>query len=199
MWATTVIPGLGYGSVADITELLKRWSAGDAKAFDDLAPLIYRELKSLSQRVLLNERYAPTLNCTALVHEAYLRLVGQTRMEWSGRAHFFGAAAQIMRRILVDHARQRLASKRGAGATHEALDKAVAVSLEPDLDVIAVHEALEELTVEDPESARVVELRFFGGLSIEETAEILETSPSSITRIWSFARAWLYRRLNPSA
>ena len=190
---------LRYGGVPDITELLNRWSAGDAKALDDLAPLIYSELKSLAQRALLNERYAPTLNCTALVHEAYLRLVDQTRMKWSGRAHFFGAAAQIMRRILVDHARQRLARKRGAGTAHEALDKVVAVSLEPDLDIIALHEALEELTAEDPESVRVVELRCFGGLSIEETAEVLETSPSSVTRIWSFARAWLYRRLNPSA
>jgi len=99
----------------------------------------------------------------------------------------------------VDHARQRLARKRGAGTAHEALDKVVAVSLEPDLDIIALHEALEELTAEDPESVRVVELRCFGGLSIEETAEVLETSPSSVTRIWSFARAWLYRRLNPSA
>src|SRR5690349_8939712 len=117
-------------------------------------------------------------------------------MEWNGRSHFFGAAAQIMRRVLVDHARQRLTGKRGAGAEHEDLDKAVAVALEPDLDVIALHEALEEMTIEDPESARVVELRCFGGLSIEEAAEVLETSPSSVTRTWSFARAWLYRRLN---
>lgn len=180
----------------DITDLLNRWSRGDRKAFDDLAPLVYQELKSLAQRALLNERYALTLNCTALVHEAYIRLVDQSRMAWSGRAHFFGAAAQTMRRILVEHARQRLAGKRGAGAVHEELDKAVAVALEPDLDVIALHEALEELAGEDPESARVVELRCFGGLSIEETAEVLETSPSSVTRTWSFARAWLYRRLN---
>jgi RNA polymerase sigma factor (TIGR02999 family) len=182
--------------VPDITDLLNRWSTGDRKAFDDLAPLVYQELKSLAQRALLNERYALTLNCTALVHEAYIRLVDQSRMAWSGRAHFFGAAAQTMRRILVEHARQRLSRKRGAGAAHEELDKAVAVALEPDLDVIALHEALEELAAEDPESARVIELRCFGGLSIEEAAEVLETSPSSVTRTWSFARAWLYRRLN---
>jgi len=181
--------------MADITELLHRWGAGDRKAFDDLAPLVYSELKSLAQRALINERNAPTLNCTALVHEAYLRLVSQTRMDWSGRAHFFGAAAQIMRRVLVDHARQRLARKRGGGAAHEVLDITVAVALAPDLDVIALHDALEELAAEDPESARVIELRCFGGLSIEEVAEVLETSPSSVTRIWSFARAWLYRRL----
>ena len=180
----------------DITDLLNRWSTGDRKAFDDLAPLVYQELKSLAQRALLNERYALTLNCTALVHEAYIRLVDQSRMAWSGRAHFFGAAAQTMRRILVEHARQRLSRKRGAGAAHEELDKAVAVALEPDIDVIALHEALEELAAEDPESARVIELRCFGGLSIEEAAEVLETSPSSVTRTWSFARAWLYRRLN---
>jgi len=182
--------------VPDITDLLNRWSTGDRKAFDDLAPLVYQELKSLAQRALLNERYALTLNCTALVHEAYIRLVDQSRMAWSGRAHFFGAAAQTMRRILVEHARQRLSRKRGAGAAHEELDKAVAVALEPDLDVIALHEALEELAAEDPESARVIELRCFGGLSIEEAAGVLETSPSSVTRTWSFARAWLYRRLN---
>ena len=180
----------------DITDLLNRWSTGDRKAFDDLAPLVYQELKSQAQRALLNERYALTLNCTALVHEAYIRLVDQSRMAWSGRAHFFGAAAQTMRRILVEHARQRLSRKRGAGAAHEELDKAVAVALEPDLDVIALHEALEELAAEDPECARVIELRCFGGLSIEEAAEVLETSPSSVTRTWSFARAWLYRRLN---
>jgi RNA polymerase sigma factor (TIGR02999 family) len=182
--------------VPDITELLNRWSAGDVRALDDLTPLVYRELKSLAQGALRHERHAPTLNCTALVHEAYLRLVDQSRLSWSGRGHFFGAAAQIMRRILVDHARQRLARKRGSGTAHEELDKAVAVALEPDLDVIALHEALEELAVEEPESARVVELRCFGGLSIEETAEILETSSSSVTRTWGFARAWLYRRLS---
>ncbi len=180
----------------DITELLNQWSGGNRKAFDELAPLVYSELKSLAQRALLNERSAPTLNCTALVHEAYLRLVQHDRIQWSGRAHFFGAAAQVMRRVLVDHARQRLARKRGAGAKLEDLDKVVAVALQPDLDVIALHDALELLAAEDPESARVVELRCFGGLSIEETAEVLGSSPSSVTRTWSFARAWLYRRLN---
>jgi len=181
--------------VPDITELLNRWTEGDRDAFDNLASLVYAELKSLAQRALLNERHAPTLNCTALVHEAYLRLVDQNRMVWSGRAHFFGAAAQIMRRILVDHARHRLRKSAALAPPHEELDKAVAVALEPDLDVIALHEALEELVIQDPESARIVELRCFGGLSIEETAEILDTSSSSVTRLWGFGRAWLYRRL----
>ena len=180
----------------DITELLNRWSTGDAQAFEDLVPLVYTDLKRVANRALQNERHANTLDCTALVHEAYLRLVDQNRMQWNGRAHFFGAAAQVMRRILVEHARHRLALKRGAGAIHEPLDNIVVVSLEPDLDVIALNDALAELAKADPESARVVELRCFGGLSIEETADVMNTSESTITRIWSFARAWLYRRLN---
>ena len=182
--------------MADITDLLNRWSAGEQGAFDEMIPLVYGDLKHVAQRTLRNENHAPTLDCTALVHEAYLRLVDQTRMQWSGRAHFFGAAAQAMRRILVEHARHRLAQKRGAGGVHEPLNKVVAVALEPDLDVIALNDALEELMSADPESARVVELRCFGGLSIDETAEVMDTSPSSVTRLWSFARAWLYRRLS---
>jgi RNA polymerase sigma factor (TIGR02999 family) len=178
----------------DITALLNRWSDGDSQAFDQMMPLVYLDLKRGAHRALLNERHS-TLDTTALVHEAYLRLVDQNRMRWNGRGHFFGAAAVAMRRILVEHARQRLAKKRGEGAGHEPLDKVAAVALEPDLDVIELNDALEELAVSDPESARVVELRYFGGLSIEETAEAMETSPSSVTRLWSFARAWLYRRL----
>ena len=182
--------------MSNVTELLNRWSAGDSQAFEDMVPLVYADLKRVAQRALINERHALTLDCTALVHEAYLRLVDQTRMQWSGRAHFFGAAAQVMRRILVEHARHRLAQKRGSGAVHEELDKFVAVAMEPDLDVIAINDALDELMVEDPESGRVVELRCFGGLSIEETAEVMGISPSSVTRIWSFARAWLYRKVS---
>jgi RNA polymerase sigma factor (TIGR02999 family) len=185
--------------VNSVTDLLNRWSAGDAQAFEEMVPLVYGDLKRVAQRALVNERHAKTLDCTALVHEAYLRLVDQTRMQWDGRAHFFGAAAQVMRRILVEHARHRLAQKRGAGAVHESLDKFVAVTLAPDLDVMAINDALDELTVADPDSARVVELRCFGGLSIEETADVMGISPSSVTRIWSFARAWLYRRVSGDA
>jgi len=181
--------------VADITDLLNRWSAGDQQAFDEMVPLVYEDLKRLAERNLRMERRSPTLNCTALVHEAYLRLVKQDRMGWNGRRHFFGAAAGLMRRILVDQARRRLAERRGAGAGHEPLDAFLAVALEPDLDVMALHEALSQLATEDPESARVVELRCFGGLSIEETAEVLDSSPATVSRIWTFARAWLYRRL----
>jgi RNA polymerase sigma-70 factor (ECF subfamily) len=185
------------GSKKDITELLNRWSSGDAQAFGELVPLIYDDLKRSARRALLNEHHGRTLDTTALVHEAYLRLVGPTRMQWQGRAHFFGAAAVAMRRILVERARHRLAGKRGMGVEHEPLDRVVSVALEPDLDVIQLNDALEELESSDPESARVVELRYFGGLSIEETAEAMDTSPSTVTRLWSFARAWLYRRLNP--
>ncbi|HTS49111.1 MAG TPA: sigma-70 family RNA polymerase sigma factor [Bryobacteraceae bacterium] len=185
--------------MADITDLLNRWSGGNKQAFEELVPLVYDDLKRVAQRNLRNEHNVFTLDCTALVHEAYLRLVDQDRMQWNGRAHFFGAAAQVMRRILVEHARQRLSQKRGSGAFHEPLDKALGVAMEPDLDVVALDDALEELTVSDPESARVVELRYFGGLSIEETAETLQTSPSSVARLWSFARAWLYRKLCDAA
>lgn len=189
-------PAAYHKSVPDITDLLNRWSEGDSQAFDEIVPIVYRDLKRIAQQTLQNEQHAVTLNCTALVHEVYLRLVDQTRMHWSCRAHFFGAVAQVMRRILVEHARHRLAQKRGAGAPHESLDNAVAVALAPDLEVTALSDALDELTAADPESARVVELRCFGGLSIEETAEVMNTSASSVTRLWSFARAWLYRRVH---
>src|SRR5450432_1849882 len=186
---------INRGSVADITDLLNRWSSGDPQAFDKFVPIVYGELKTVAQSALRQEHHVRTLNCTALVHEAYLRLVDQTRMQWNGRAHFFGAAALVMRRVLVEQARRRLADKRGAGAVHESLDDQLAVTLEPDLNVVALNQALDELAAGDPESARVVELRCFGGLSIEETAEVMEISPSSVTRLWSFARTWLYRQL----
>jgi RNA polymerase sigma factor (TIGR02999 family) len=185
------------GAKNDITELLNRWSGGDPQAFDELIPVVYNDLKRSARRALSNEHHAKTLDTTALVHEAYLRLVDQTRMQWQSRAHFFGAAAVAMRRILVEHARHRLAEKRGKGVEHEPLDRVASVALEPDLDVIQLNDALAELESSDPESARVVELRYFGGLSIEETAEAMDTSASTVTRLWSFARAWLYRRLNP--
>src|SRR5581483_9269723 len=158
-------------------------------------PIVYESLKQVAGRALLDERRAQTLNTTALVHEAYLRLRSQSGMQWEGPAHFFGAAARLMRRILVEHARRRLAEKRGAGAPHTQIDNLIAVAMEPDLDVLALDRALEELARTDPESARVVELRCFSGLSIPETAEIMGISPSSVSRIWVFARAWLYRRI----
>ena len=152
-------------------------------------------MKSIAGRLMREERQGHTLESTALVHEAYLRLVDQGRMQWNGRGHFFGAAANAMRRILVDHARQRLAAKRGGGAAREEIDAAIRVALEPDLDVVAIDEALRALEAFDPHRARVVELRYFGGLSIEETAELLGVSPSAVNRDWTVARAWLFRQL----
>lgn len=135
------------------------------------------------------------LQTTALVHEAYLRLVDQSRVKWEGRTHFFGAAAVTMRRILVEQARRRLRAKRGGGAEHDSLDDALTIALEPDLDVIALDLAIEDLAKLDADRARVVELRYFAGLSIDETAELLGVSPSAVNRDWTFAKAWLYRRL----
>ncbi|MEP7365048.1 MAG: sigma-70 family RNA polymerase sigma factor [Acidobacteriota bacterium] len=182
--------------MAEITDLITGWRGGDESAFQQLVPLIYDELKRVARRSLAGERRAVTLNCTALVHETYLRLAGQREPNWSGRAHFFGAAASLMRRILIENARKRLTGKRGAGAEQVDLNAFLAVSMAPDLNAIDLDRALEALEKTDAESARVVELRCFGGLSIEETAEVLNTSPSSVTRMWSYARAWLYRYLN---
>lgn len=181
--------------MADITELLNRWHAGDHGAFDELVPRVYGELREIAAHLLRHERRGHLLETGALVHEAYLRLVDQTRIDWSGRAHFFGAAATAMRRVLVDQARRRLAQKRGAGAPHEPLDLAVTVAVEPDLDVLALNEALEALGKTDVELARLVELRYFAGLTLEETAEVLGVSPQQVSRDWTVARAWLARRL----
>lgn len=184
---------------ADITGLLNQWTSADPQAFEQLIAVVYGELKRIARRNLQNESHAQTLSCTALVHEAYLRLVDQTRIQWSGRAHFFGAAAEVMRRILVEHARQRLAQKRGSGALHEPLDKVVVVSQAPDLDVIALNDALTELAVQDPECAKVIELRCFAGLSLAQTADVLDISESSVKRAWRYGRAWLYRRITGTA
>jgi RNA polymerase sigma factor (TIGR02999 family) len=181
-----------------LTLLLDRWAAGDKKAFEDLVPAVYEELRRLARMLLLNEQRGHTLGCTALVHEAYLRLVDQTRTDWSGRAHFFGAAARAMRRVLVDHARAKKAAKRGEGAVAVELDQ-VTLSVEPNLDVLALDRALEELAGFDPERARIVELRYFGGLSVEEAAAIVGTSPATVKRDWAVARAWLYRRMTGEA
>jgi RNA polymerase sigma-70 factor (ECF subfamily) len=181
--------------VADITDLLNRWHGGDTAAFDELIPLIYSELRGMAAGLLRGERQGHILETGALVHEAYLRLVDQTRITWNGRGHFLGAAATVMRRILVDQARRRLADKRGAGAPHESLDLAVTIALEPDLDVLALNEALDRLADTDAELARLVEMRYFAGLTIEETAETLGVSPPTVKRDWGVARAWLARQL----
>ncbi len=185
--------------MADITELLNKWQAGDRGAFDDLMPRVYGEMRAIAAHLLRGERPGHLLETSALVHEAYLRLVDQTRINWSGRAHFFGAAANAMRRILVDQARRRLAGKRGAGVVHEPLDVALRIAIEPDLDVLALNEALDGLAGVDAGLARLVELRYFAGLTLDETADVLGTSPQSVSRDWTVARAWLSRAMGVGA
>ena len=180
----------------DVTGLLLAWSAGDAAAAEQLLPAIYDELHRQAARAMRREGDAHTLQATAVVHEAYLRLVDQRRVEWRSRAHFFGVAAQMMRRVLVDHARARLAGKRGGALQRVTLgDVGSAPADNTDLDVLALHEALERLAVLDPDQARLVELRYFGGLGIEDTAEALGVSPATMKREWAVARAWLRREL----
>jgi RNA polymerase sigma factor (TIGR02999 family) len=186
-----------------VTELLARWSAGDKEAFEALAPLVYQELRGLARHYLRGERAEYTLQSTALVHEAYLRLINWQTVDWKNRAHFFGVAAQMMRRILVDRARERNAEKRGAGAAKvnltQARDAAIESSSLAPVDLIALDTALQTLARLDPQQVRVVELRFFGGLSVEETAEALAISTATVKRTWSAARAWLFRELQPEA
>ena len=182
---------------ADVTGLLLAWSGGDATAGEQLLAAIYDELHRQAARAMRREGDAHTLQATAVVHEAYLRLVDQRRVEWRSRAHFFGVAAQMMRRVLVDHARARLADKRGGALQRVTLGHASAGSeTDADLDVLALHDALERLAALDPDQARLVELRYFGGLGIEDTAEALGVSPATMKREWAVARAWLRRELD---
>ena len=187
-----------------VTQLLVDWQNGKQQALDQLLPLVYAELRAIAARYLSRESPSHTLQSTALVHEAYLRLVGQRSVRWQNRAHFFGIAAQMMRRILVDHARHQHRAKRGGAIPKLSLDEAMAVA-EPeapaaDLDLLALDEALTSLSTIDPRGARIVELRFFSGLTIEETAEVLDVSAGTVKREWSTARAWLYREMRqPSA
>ena len=179
---------------SEVSLLFEAMNAGDDDAHGRLSPLIYDELRRLAESHMRRERPGHTLQPTELVNEAYLRLV-QGATEWKNRAHFFGAAAQAMRRVLVDHARQRAAQKRGAGAEHVTFDE-LAVNVEqPEIDVLELDEALEALEHEDPRLCRVVHLRYFAGFSIEETAEVLDLSPATVKRDWTYARAWLYERM----
>ncbi len=179
-----------------ITRLLVDWGKGDQAALEKLMPLVYSELRRLASNYLRRERAEHTLQPTALVNEAYLKLVDQRNARWQNRAHFFGIAAQLMRRILVDHARQRQAVKRG-GVDQQRLSitSAEAVVKQPEIDILALNEALDELAEMDPQQSRIVELKFFGGLSIEETAEVLGISHATVERDWKLARAWLRRQL----
>ncbi|HUO07036.1 MAG TPA: sigma-70 family RNA polymerase sigma factor [Phycisphaerae bacterium] len=179
----------------DVTVVLEQMRNGDKNAADKLLPLVYDEFRALARHYLAQERANHTLQPTALVHEAYMKLVDQTRVDWQGRSHFFAVAAQAMRRILVDHARSRQRDKRGGGRARVILDEAVALSPQKDEDVLALDEALERLAALDPRQAKVVELRFFGGLSVEEVAEALGVSKRTVEGDWTFARAWLSREL----
>ena len=178
----------------DTSLLLRAWSGGDQTALDKLTPIVYRELHRLAGRCMSRERPGNSLQTTALVNEAYLRLVDYKRMRWQNRAHFFAVSAQLMRRILVEHAR-RHNLKRGGGAPHVSLEEAAIVGGGQDADLVALDDAMNGLARIDPRKVQVVEMRFFGGLSVEETAEVLKISTVTVKRDWRAARAWLYREL----
>ena len=182
----------------DVSVLLRAWSDGDSNALDRLTPIVYDELHRLARRYLRGERPDHSLQTTALVNEAYLRLVDHTRMEWQDRAHFFAVSAQVMRRILVDHARRRNA-KRGRGLRRVSLDEATMIGGERPTDLAALDDALTLLAERDPRKAQVVEMRFFGGLSVEESAEVLGVSAVTVMRDWRTAKAWLYRELSSAS
>ena len=180
----------------DISQLLVKWGEGDDQALEDLMPMVYNELRRLANNYLRKEHPGHTLQPTALVNEAYLRLVDQKDIRWQNRAQFYGIAAKVMRRVLVDHARAKHADKRG-GADQQRLsiNNAGEIPSKPDLDLLALHEALEELAVLDPQQSRIVVLKFFGGLSIEEIAEVMESGHATVERDWKMARAWLRGKL----
>ena len=185
-------------SPQEVTQLLKAWSGGDEAAFEQLMPLVYEELRRVAKRYMGRERAGHTLQTTALVHEAYLRIAGQRRAQWENRSQLFAIAAQQMRRILVDYARSHGASKRGGAAVKVSLDNAMLVSRERSAAALVVDESLTKLAVLDPEQARITELRFFGGLTVEETAEVIGISPATVKREWTMAKAWLTRDLRTS-
>lgn len=180
----------------EITQLLAEWSNGNQTALDKLYPLVYEELRRLAHRYMRRERKDHTLQTTALINEAYLRLIDQKNVHWENRAHFFSISAQIMRRILIDYARRYQYAKRGGGAKKISLDDGAFVAKERAAELLMLDEALLSLAERDPRRSQVVELRFFGGLSNEEIASVLKVSPNTVTRDWNLARAWLYRELS---
>ena len=180
---------------SQVTELLRRWSGGDVAAREALVPLVYDELRRLARYYLASQRSDHTLQSTAIVHEAYLRLAGFDNVHWENRSHFFAVAAQLMRRILVDHARKRNAAKRG-GHNLTLLVEEAEPSSRREMDLVALDDALKALAELDERQSRIVELRFFGGLSIEDTSRVLEISPATVKREWSTARAWLYEEIS---
>lgn len=186
-------------TATQVTELLVRWRSGDEEALHALMPLVYDEMRHLAHRYLRRERPGHTLQSTALVHEAFMRLTGNAPPQWEDRTHFFGIMAHLMRQILVEYARSRNAGKRGGAAVKVTVGGAEEFARKPDLDVVALDDALKDLATIDPQQSRVVELRFFSGLSIEETAEVMGISASTVKRDWNTARAWLFRELDRTA
>jgi RNA polymerase sigma factor (TIGR02999 family) len=186
------------GTSSQVTQLLLRWRGGEREALDAMMPLVYRELRDIAHHYLARERPGHTLQSTSLVHEAYLRMVEQDFPNWRNRAHFFAVAAQLMRQILVDYARRHQAGKRGGSECRLTLDESEQAPQPIDVDVIALDDALNTLAKMDPQQSHVIELKFFAGLSIEDTSEALGISPSTVKRDWITARAWLYRELNRS-
>lgn len=180
----------------NVTQLLDEGSKGNKEALDQLLPIVYDELRRQAARYLRQELPGHTLQTTALIHEAYIRLIDQRNVQWQNRAQFFGIAAQLMRRILVDHARTKKRVKRGGSNLRVSLNEALAVTKGSEVDLIALDEALDKLAEIDPQQSRVVELRFFSGLSVAETAEVLDISPATVKRDWSVAKAWLYREIS---
>ena len=190
---------MSEGAPAEVTRLLQAWSDGDVAALEQLTPLVYEELRRIAARYLARERPGHTLQTSALINEAYLRLVDARCLRWQNRAHFFAVSARVMRRILVDFARARQNLKRGGGACPVSLDEAMVAAPERGTDLLALNEALERLAVLSPRQSRVVELRYFGGLTEEEMAEVLSVSPRTVRNDWALARAWLFRELTRSA
>ena len=182
-------------SPQEVTQLLADWGKGDRSALDKLLPLVHSELRRIAQRQMRQERAGHTLQATALVNEAYLKLAGQQGFDWQNRAHFFAVCAQVMRHILIDHARAQARDKRGGGAIQVSLNDALVVADDQAAHFIALEEALRVLERLDPQKGKIVELRYFGGLSIEEAAEVLNVSPRTVRREWQRARAWLYRMM----
>jgi len=182
-----------------ITELLAEWREGNQSALDELYPLVYDELHRLARRYMSRERKGHTLQTTALINEAYVRLVDQKNVQWANRSHFFAISAQIMRRILIDHARRHAYAKRGGGAKQVSLEEVAAIAPEQGRELIRLDEALKSLAERDPRRSQVVELRYFGGLNNEEIAGVLHVSQNTVTRDWNMARAWLYQQLSENA
>jgi RNA polymerase sigma-70 factor, ECF subfamily len=187
---------MGQPSSHDVTRLLKAWSTGDEAALAKLTPLVYRQLRAIARRYMAGERDGHILQTTALVHEAYVRLVDCGRVNWQDRAHFFAVSAQLMRRILIDFARSRGYLKRGGDVPHISLEEAPSVSNEPDVNLVALDDALKALAALDERKSKVVELKFFGGLNVEETAEVLRVSSDTVMRDWKLAKIWLLRELS---